>query len=270
MKKVLLALMLTGVMCSFCACGNETSQDDDIPADTNVDVSVYENDKGNIVYHYNLDGETDKEESADDTVVHRQEDKKVEAADGGISLEKAEELLDSCSSYRLYIPGKISDFKKRFNDIIKVNDKDYYSISLYCEKNSVKMYVGSDIIVACDGKKVYRLDIAGSYQEMEINGAKNDKSVCDMYPGAKISPQEALFTIYSYDRKKLGLKESMIDHTFEVSDTIAVKNSIECYQITPKLRYSSSVKLCNPIYVAADGSGRVLAINQSKTDYEIL
>ena len=270
MKKRVLALLLTGVMCSFCACGNESSEENDAPPDTNVDVSVFENEKGNVVYHYNLDGETPYQESSEDTVVHRQEDKKVVAVNGGISLEKAQELLDSCSSYRLYLPGKISEFKKRFNDIIKFNNKDYYSISLYCEKDSVRLYVGSDIIVSCDGKDIYRLDVAGAYQKMEPGTAENDKSSSELYPDAKISPFEALFTINSYDRKKLGLNEAIIDYTFEMTDKIVVKNSIECYQITPKLRSSSSVKLCNPVYVAADGSGRVLAINKTKTDYELL
>ncbi len=268
MKKRLLALLFAGIMCLMCGCSDDDSgSSGNAPEFGGVDVSMYENEDGNVVYHYNLDGETPGGESSVDTLVHRAEEKKVEAADGGISLQKAEEILDSCSSYRVYLPGKIKNFKKRFNDIIQFNDKDYYSISFYVEKNSVRMYVGSDVIVACDGSEVYRQDAAGSYRPLEPGTAGNDKETAAMYPDAKITPEDALFTLYKYDRGKIGLDENMLDYTFEVREELSVMNNIQCYQITPKLTYASSVKLCPLIYVAADGSERVLILSSDKTGY---
>ncbi len=271
MKKTMLALLIAISLCGLCGCGGSNSDDssEDPVNMGSIDMSVYENKDGNIVYHYNLDGETPAEEYSEDTVKHREDDKKIESVTGGISLEEAEKILNGCSNERLYIPCKISELKKRFNDIVQFNDKDHYSVSLYYEKNSIRMYVGCDLLISCDGKEVYKQDATGSYQELELNSADKDKTTSEMYPNAKLSPEDALFTLNNFDRKILGLTEAMKDHTFEITDELITKNSIECYQITPKLICTRSVKYCSSIYVAADGSNRVLVINKDKSDYEL-
>ena len=231
MKKFAILAALLSAICLLSACADEGGRD--TAPDSSRNVSVYENSKGNIVYEFNLDGEDDTSPDQEEILQHRKPDATFTLPSGAVSLQKAEEILDGCSSYRIYLPGKIQDFKKRFNKVIQYHDKDFYSVSLYMEKNSVRMYVGSDVIIACDGSEAYRLDVAGAYQPLEMDGAENDKDASALYPSAKTSPLDALFLLNQFDRNRIGLKENMEDYTFEVTDALVTKNSIPCYQVTP-------------------------------------
>ncbi len=269
MKKKLFICLLASVLSVFCACSsNDNARLTD--ADEEMGVSVYEGSDGKTIYSFDLDGSKTEPVENKNLKKHTLQKIEVSAAPGSISLEKAEEILDSCSRYRLYIPGTVAEMKKQYNETITFNGKEYYAISFYLEKDGVRRYVGSDVIVACDGSDIYRLDLSGSYQKVEADAAQNDKPLTEIFKGTGISAKDALFSINNYDPKTLGLEEEITDYTFEISDQLAVKRSISCYRITPKLRYANSVKLCSPIFVAADGSGRTLLYNSDKDDYTIL
>lgn len=267
MKRKILITLLAGCMCLLCAC---STPDEQSFAGGNTEPSIFEDSGGNIVYNYNFDEDGAPPAEKGELQKRAAEEPAFEASKGGISREEAEKILDQCSSYRMYLPGKTADFKKMYNKTLRYEEKDYYSFSFYAEKNSVRMFVGTDVLVACDGSEVLRLDAANSYQQVEMNSAQDDKDVSQMYPGAKITAQDALFSLLDKDAEKLGLTESMIDYTFEADDELVSKKSVSCYQFTPKLRYESSVQLCSPIYAAADDSGRIFALDNNKHEYDIV
>lgn len=265
-KKILsliLAVSLSGCLCA-CARDEDTTLTD---ADDEVDVSVYETSDGNIVYNYNIDGSKTESIENIDLRIHNNSEEEVSAPDGSIDIEKAEEILDGCSNYRIYLPGKIKDFKKFYNGTVEMNGKDYYSMSFYMESSGKKIFVGSDVIVACDGSAVYRVDLANAYQPVKMESADEDKEQSVQYPDASISAKDALIYAVEADREKTGLGEDLSAYTFELGEKLIVKKSISCYKITPKLTYSNSVKLGTPIYVAADGSERAFTYDSETDDY---
>ena len=129
------------------------------------------------------------------------------------------------------------------------------------------MFVGTDVLVSDDGKAVYRLDSTNSYQSVQPGTASEDKTADQMYEGAKIKPVDALLSIFDLDKERLGLTEEIIDYTFEADDELVTKKSVKCYQFTPKISYNGGIQFSSPIYVAADDSGRIFALDKTKNEY---
>ena len=267
MKRKIFITLLAGCMCLLCACSSPAEESS---AGGHTEPSIFEDSDGNIVYNYNFDEDGVPPADKGDLKKRATEAPAFAVAKNGISREEAEKILDESSSYRMYLPGKTADFKKFYNQTLKYEEKDYYSFSFYAEKNSVRMFVGTDVLVACDGSEVLRLDAANSYQQVEMNSAQDDKDAKQMYPDAKISAQDALFSLLDKDAEKLGLTENINDYTFEADDELVAKKSVNCYQFIPKLRYESSVQLGSAIYVASDDSGRIFALDNEKHEYDIV
>lgn len=193
----------------------------------------------------------------------------VSAPQGSISFEDAVKILDSCSFEKFYLPQKVSNYEKHYYETIRHNEDDCYMIGFYINKNGASIYLGTNALVSCDGKKVYKQSWMGSYEEVKIGSSENDKTFQELYPDAKITPDDALFVIESKGKAALELMENLTQYTFEIDTGLVEKNGVKCYAVYPKLNYEHRVKIFECIYVSADGENRVfIKDNESEDEYK--
>lgn len=262
MKRLVLSVLGAALVITFCGCGAGTDTDTDTNSDT-VSV-VMEDDK--LIY---------KTENADEfsevggKLVERGADEpEASAPEGSITLDRAKEIADSCAFEQFYLPSPTSNYEKYYYGTVNLNNNEYYSMCFYTEKDSVRMYVGTDFYVSCDGKNVLRCDWSGNLVDCEIGGNSGDKTAEELYSGAKITPEDALFALNGTESEKLGLTEKLSSYTYEIDAKLYTKRGIKCYCVTPKLKYENGIKILSPIYVTADGTGRLLMYNEQTSDYE--
>ena len=263
MIKKIAALAAAAVMLAACGCSQKNN---DSAEKENSDVKIYQDSNGALVYEFSNDTPFEEISGQPET---RGESRAVSAPEDAISIEEAEKAADSCSFKEFYLPTKVSDYKKYYYETISGEEQCYYRMCCYLEKNGVRLFMGTDFLVSCDGKEVSKRDWTGSYQDVKPGSAKDDPSADTLYPGAKVMPTEAIFAICDVDQKKLGLTESLQTYIFEVEPELFNKKSIDCYKATPKLVCSDGIKLGNPIYITADGTNRIL-INDPKTNELVL
>ena len=264
LKRILLTALLAGCMCMLTACSSGGADEN---VDTGLEPSIFEDSSGNVVINYNLDGSEAPSAPDKKDVIHRPAQEAEFPSDLGISREETEKIIDSCSSSRMYLPGKTADFKKFYTGTVDYNNKKFYSFRFYAEKDKQKVFVGSDIIAACDGSAVYRLDASNTYKTVAMDEAGSDKTAEEMYKGAKITAVDALFSVLEKDKKKLASEEELIDYTYQFNDDLITKKSVDCYGITPMLCYKGSTGFSSAVYAAADDSGRIFVLDNEKHEY---
>lgn len=262
MKRTIFAVCCAALVIAFCGCGADKGDNTEESSDR-VSVIV---DDDNLIYQ--IDGTQEISEVGGKIVERSTDEPEVSSPDGSITLEKAKETVDSCSFEQFYLPSEITKYQKYYYGTVKLNNKDYYSMCFYLEKNSVRMYVGTDFYVSCDGGEVLRCDWSGNLVDCEIGGNSGDKTAEELYSGAKITPEDALFALNGTESAKLGLTEKLSSYTYEIDAKLYTKRGIKCYCVTPKLKYENGIKILSPIYVTADGTGRLLMYNEQTSDYE--
>ena len=264
MKRVILTICSTAVVLALCGCVSGKNNNSEVSGE---DVSVIA-DEDKVTYQ--LSGSDEFSEVGGKVIERDNREAEVSAPEGSISLEKAKETVDTCAFEQFYLPSATADYKKYYYGTVDFNGKDYYSMCFYTEKNSVRMYVGTDFYVSCDGKEVLRCDWSGNPTEAEIGGNSTDKTFEQLYKGAEITPNDALFVLNNIEAAKLGLTEKLSSYTFEIDTKLSTKRGIKCYCITPKLKYENGTKLFNTIYVTADKTDRILMYSEQTGDYEQL
>lgn len=260
-KLSLIAAVL--VLAASCGCSSGDKSD----TVRNEDVSMYVTSDGEIVYDFG-DGEEFEEFSGQPET--RGETKDASAPEGSISIEQAEKIVDGCSFKSFYLPGKTANYKKYYYETINGEEDSFYRMYFYLEKNGVRLYTGTDFMVSCDGKSVSKRDWTGSYQDVKTDTASEDPKPEELYPGAKTTPEDAIFAICNVDAKRLGLTESLQTYVFETDDRLYTQKSIECFKITPKLVYSTGIKLCSPIYITADGTDRIFMTDPATGEIQLI
>lgn len=203
-------------------------------------------------------------------LVERKNGDEGDIPEESITTAEAEKLLDGCGFDQFYLPESVKTFKKHFDGVEKITDKDCLIFSFYAEKDGERIYLGTKAAVGTDGKSVYKLGWANAYEPVETDSADKDKTVSELYPDAKVSPSEAVTAILSKDKEALGLGYDMKDYTFEAETKLHTIKGVPCYKFTPKLFYSLSVKLLSPIYVTADGKSNVLILDPSTAGYTVI
>ena len=254
MKRKLLVILAAAMLCGMCGCVQKSSSEGSAE-DSNTGLTVHENSDGGIVFEF--DSQNSFEEVGG-SLINRTDEKTPEIPEGGISLEEAGKIVDSCSFKDFYLPSEIKNYKKYYYSTTKFNGKDHYLMYLYLEKNGIKMFAGTKFLVACDGKKVYSADWTGSYREEKLDSVSQNPDTKELYKDAKITPEEALFVLNKAEPSSLKLKESVFAYTFETDAKLYEKKSIFCYKITPKLEYENGISMSEPIYVTADGTDRII------------
>ena len=265
-KKIMLAALLALSIAGLCGCTGEGERDPENP-DGSGDIQISVDSEGKVVYDLHPEESAPDPKKTGDLIERDTKEKEIIPPKSSISKEEAEKLVDSCSFEGFYLPSKAADFEKFYYDITKRNGKDYFYLCFYKEKNSVRIYFGTDVLVACDGSEILKKDWTGTYVPCEKDSGKKDKSQEELYPGAKKSASEALFAICGLDMKKLGLKESLSDYTFETDSKLDTREGVKCYKFTPKLNYEAVTKLGSPVFVTADGTDRVLVLDQKTNKY---
>lgn len=264
MHKKIFTGFIIAVMLGLSGCavssGTESTQGND-----DTEYSVYGTDDGAVTYDFG--GGNNAAEVSGDPIERNGNTVEVSAPDGSISIDKAKELVDSCSFEKFYLPVKTADCGKYYYGTINIGCEEYYSMCFYLEKNSLLMYVGTDFAVSCDGKEVLKKNWTGTYEEVELGSSSDDKTFDEMYEGAEITPEEALFALNGVEAEKLGLTEKLSSYTFEIDSKLYTRKSIKCYQITPKLNYENGITLGSPIYVTADGTNRIMMYDSAGDDY---
>ena len=257
------AIAAAAVLLTACGC----SSGDKTGEIRNEEVSMYVTSDGEIVYDFGTEEEFEEFSGDPES---RGGTKEVTAPTGSISIEQAEKIVDDCSFKSFYLPGKTAEYKKYCHEIINEDETSWYHMYFYLEKNGVRLYTGTDFRVSCDGKSVTKRDWTGSYQEVKTGSASGDPTQQELFPGAKTSPEDAVFAICNVDAKRLGLTESLQTYLFETDDKLCSKKSIDCYKITPKLIYPNGIKMCSPIYIAADGTDRILMTDQTTGEISLV
>ena len=262
MKKRILALCSAALILAFCGCSTGGAND----ADSGSDRVSVKADEDKVTYQ--IDTEQEFSEVGGKVVERTADEPEVSAPDGSITLEQAKKIVDSCAFEQFYLPSAVADYKKYYYGTVELNDKSYYSMCFYAEKNSVRMFAGTDFYVSCDGEEVLRCDWSGNLTDAEPGGNSKDKSEEELYKNAKISAVDALFLLNNVEAEKIGLTEKLNSYTFEIDAGLSEKRGIKCYCITPKLKYENGTKLGKSIYVAADGTDAILMFNENTNDYE--
>ena len=257
-------IILAAVMlCGMCGCSNGgSSQSTDDTSD--VGAVVYQNSDGAVVFEFD---DTNSFEEVGGKIADRRNEKTFTVLKDGISQKKAEEIVDSCTFTAFYLPSPVKNYQKYYYGNVELGGKEYYSMYFYIEKSGIKMFAGTNFLVASDGSQVYSADWSGSYKEVKINSASQDIDTKELYKDAKITPEEALLLLNKAEAESLKLKESLYAYTFEIDAKLYEKKSILCYRITPKLQYENGISLSEPIYVTADGTNRILMADSTGEDY---
>ncbi len=254
MKKILTVVLLTSLL-MLCACSNNENTADKEQAAGDYTLSMGSD--GTLHYQF---GEESARESSSDSVIKRTDDKiEPSAPEKSISYEEACQKIDACSAAALNLPMSASEYQKYYLSTVQEGDRDYYSVYLYLDNDRDRLYVGSNLLVACDGSGIKIKTWTSDYLDVDTKTTRavDDKPYTEVYAGAKISPNEALLQL-AKKGDKLGLERNLRDYTFEVNPKIATVDNTEYYKIAPKLEYKNSISIQSPYYVALSGNGTVL------------
>ncbi len=235
MKKILTAVLTAMLAVAVCGCEGK------IP---NPDA-----DEDNISYV-----ESSQNEEKEVSVISRDKVQTVSAPSDSISFDKACELIDRCSMDELELPQSAKDFRKYYFATVDYYGKPYYSVYFYTETKDTKVFVGTNILVACDGGVILKKKWTGNYEKVQTDTAENEKTLKELYPDAKIAPAEALQALVG---KNLKLEYDLSKYVFEFSDGTAEIQGMVCFAVMPKLELSNSIQLSGKLYINTDGSGSV-------------
>ncbi len=180
----------------------------------------------------------------------------VSAPDGSISIEEAYKLLDGCRMEDMYLVESMSTYKKYYFNTVDYLGEKYYSFYPYLEVGGKRIFVGTNVLVSCNGSVVLAKNWVGSYDIVTQAASQNDKPYTEKYPDAKISPNEAL-TAFAEKESVLGLEYGIEEYIFESNDTTSDINGIPCYRIIPKIEYLDHIDILGNYYVSADSSKRI-------------
>ena len=266
MKKGL-AIFSSVLLLSFCGCALGTAED---PMDNTLDANTktYVTSDGTVVMERST--VNNPEEVSGNLVKRDTAEKKVSAPEESISYEEALKLADSCDYRKLYLPTKVSDYKKFYLGTVEYNEDTYYNIGFYVEKNSVKMFVGTDILVNCCGDEILKKDWTGSYLLMETEGGQKNNSADEDFSDVVTKPQDVLFALTKTDARRFGLSESLFSYTYEIDSKLYDRKNIKCYKITPKIEYENGLVYSTPLYVTADGTNRIIIHDDTTDDYVLV
>ena len=239
MKKLIATALLCAAV-SLCGC----SQKQDKPSESITDSNV-------IVV-----SDTSQTSLGNDRI-KRSASPEVSAPDGSISIEQALRMLDSCGMEELYLSESMSTYKKYYFNTVDYLGEKYYSFYPYLEADGKMIYVGTNVLVSCNGTMVLAKNWMGGYEPVTQASAQNDKPYTERYPDAKISPNEALASLVK-NEGKLGLEYSIPEYIFEFDDGTTDIDGKPCYRITPKLEYLDHIELLKPIYVSADKNAAIV------------
>lgn len=187
--------------------------------------------------------------------IERKDAGEPSAPEESISFEKACEILDKCSMKETYLPQSMKDYKKLYFGTIDYMSEKYYSVYPYIEAANKKIFVGTNCLVSCDGSLVLKKTWIGDYSEL-TESADNDKSLDELYPGAKVTPNDIL-KVMAENEKSLSLEYDMTKYVFEVGSQLVDIEGKKCYKIMPKLEYMDSVTILQSFYGTIDGSNEI-------------
>ncbi len=249
-KKVLLLCLLTGLMLG--GCGTKNSQE----------TSSATEDDSHIIYV-----ETSAAPSHQNILVEKPKNQTVSAPAESISFEQACALLDSCGKKDFYLPEGLKSYQKYYFGTVDYRGGTYYSIYPYLDVEGKRLYAGTNCLVSVDGTYVLAQNWMGGYERVEQKTAGTDKPVQEMYPEAKVSPNEAL-AVLAKKEKALGLEYSIEQYVFETDEKLVEAGGALCYCFTPKLEYTDHMDWLKVYYVTADGSETVLSsVTGSPTEF---
>ncbi len=244
MKKIL----AVSLMAVLLMCGCENSDDAghfDNTSDSQSEISITESNTP-----------SEQSSSSEKISVSRSEEKKISAPEKSISFEEACQLLDSCSPNDLYLPQSAKDFEKYYDGTVTDNGKDYYSVYLYTESKNGNIFVGTNYLISCDGKKIKKKMWTNEYSSVAFSSS-DTKNTEQVYGKTAVSPKEALKILGDKGSDVLRLDNDISIYTFEFDNKLKSIDSFECYKIIPKLDNGDAVEFGTPYYVNTDGSGEV-------------
>lgn len=258
-KKIIIGLLLLALL-TFSSC-KQSDKDLETQSETvsgNYRVTsdgIYVTRDENILQSSAEDGEL---------LGHTGDNIEVSAPEGSISISQAVEILESCAFEKFYLPQKVSTYETYYYKTVEINEEMYYMLGLYTTQKGTRLYLGTNVFVSCDGRSVMKQTWMGGYAPVEIGSGKNDKSFEELYPEAKITPEQALFVLAEKGSSALELTQDVTQYTFEIDSWLSQEQNMDCYRIVPKLTYEHSTKLFEPIYVSVDGKNRVFIRDKTK------
>ena len=245
MKRMIALLCLSALL--LCACSNKGGNDSSAGTESSTPAVEYK--------ASTPDAATEKGAK----LRRPEKEPQVSAPEGSIDFSEACKIIDKTDKESLKLVQSASEYKKYYNETVKYLDTDWYSVYLCLEDNENRIFTGSNILVSCDGKRICRKTITSDYRELtgDRKSANDDKPYTELFPDAKLSPNDALLLVAKKDIKSLGLSGRLSDYLFNVSDEVTEFDSTVCYQITPVAEYEGSQERFSSIYVNIDGSGRM-------------
>ena len=241
MKKMIVLALLCGTV-FLCGCSAKQNTSSESSIDSNV---IVVSDMS--------------QEPLGDERIKRPASPEVSAPEGSISIDQACKLLDSCGMEDLYLSESMSTYKKYYFNTVDYLGEKYYSFYPYLEAGGKTVYVGTNVLVSCNGNVVLKKNWMSDYETVTQGAAQNDRPYTERYPDAKISPNEAL-AVLAENEKHLGLKFGISEYIFEFNDTTSEVNGKPCYRITPKLEYIDHIELLKPVYVSV-GTEPAIEVN---------
>ena len=249
-KRIITAALLLSLL--LCGCGSTTGDNG------NTSVAETAGTESRVV---NVDSSVNSKASAGVVAAHSAVS--YTAPEGSITFEEVCVILDRCSYKDLYLPQSVSDYEKICTGITKHNEKDYYQVYFYLSKGEEKVFMGTSCLVACDGKSVSRKNWFGTYEEIGTNKAKDDPTWQDIYPGAAVTPNEAMLVLLDKSFNALGLQYELSQYVFEVKSDVKSIEGIECYSVIPKIETGNAVTMLQNCYISTDGSNTVFVPDSS-------
>ena len=189
------------------------------------------------------------------SIINRNQNKTVSAPEESISFKEACEMLDKMSMKETYLPQSMKDYKKLYFGTIDYVSEKYYSVYPYIEAANKKIFVGTNCLVSCDGSDILKKTWIGDYAEV-TSSADTDKSLEELYPGAKVTPNEIL-TVLAEHEKSLSLEHDISKYIFEVADKLVDIDGKKCYKIMPKIEFMDGIRICQSFYGTVDGSNEI-------------
>lgn len=265
MKKFISTILSAALLLGLCGCAFGTAEDP-MDAEQNNGTRTYITSDGAVVFERSMDNPT--EEISGNIITRDTTEKDVSAPEGSISFEEAVRLTDACSYKELFLPTAVQNYQKHYFGTIEENGIPYYDIGFFLEKNSVRIFVGTELLVSCDGKSILKKDWTGSWMPLEEEGTSDISG--NPFADVPSTPQDALFALTKVDSRKLGLSEGFFTYTYEIDTKLHERKSIKCYKITPKLEYENGLRYAAPIYVTADGTNRIMLHDDATDDYILI
>ena len=248
MKKILYLVMASALAFSLCGCGE------------NMESSESDGMQGNAATVSNVQ----KSEVNQESIISRNENKKISAPSDSISFEEACEIVDKCGMDELGIPQSAVNFKKYYFGTVDYKGKPYYSIYLYVEKDEKKVFVGNNILVSCEGGLALIKDFASLYGKLDTNGAENDVDYKERYPDVKAEPVEALKALAE---KNLKMEYALSQYIFDVMKETQDINGMTCYAVVPQVEFMHSINMYRKLYITTDGTNKVFRFDDESQDF---